>query len=449
MLILILLKKHKKDLIEILVNKIILTFIFIFLASCSLNKNSKLWNEKDKEVIKEKKQTKILVEEKKELNELNAFISLNLSVINYNNKITDNLNNFGSLKYNGSLNKVGKYNFSKLVNFNQFNSEPLILNDGLIIFDKKGTILRYNDNQKITWKNNFYSKSEKKLNPLLTFATNGNNLLVADNISNIFSIDIFTGNLIWSQKSNYPFNSQIKIYKDKFFLIDYKNTLKCFYLKDGKDCWEVQTDESFTVSSSKYSLIIKDNMLVFNNSIGDITAVDILTGLIEWQLPTQKSSIINDAYNFNYSKLVSDGDSIYFSNNKNEFYSIDIKSGAINWINQVSSNLTPIIINDYIFTISDTGYLVNIQKKEGNIIRIKDIYKNYDIKKRKKIKPSGFSIGQNKLYLSNSDGNLMVIDLNSGNLLKVEKVSRNLISKPYIYNGNLFIVKNGSVIQYD
>mgnify|MGYP001165279681 CR=1 FL=1 len=430
-------------------NKIILTFIFIFLASCSLNKNSKLWNEKDKEVIKEKKQTKILVEEKKELNELNAFISLNLSVINYNNKITDNLNNFGSLKYNGSLNKIGKYNFSKLVNFNQFNSEPLILNDGLIIFDKKGTILRYNDNQKITWKNNFYSKSEKKLNPLLTFATNGNNLLVADNISNIFSIDIFTGNLIWSQKSNYPFNSQMKIYKDKFFLIDYKNTLKCFYLKDGKDCWEVQTDESFTVSSSKYSLIIKDNMLVFNNSIGDITAVDILTGLIEWQLPTQKSSIINDAYNFNYSKLVSDGDSIYFSNNKNEFYSIDIKSGAINWINQVSSNLTPIIINDYIFTISNTGYFVTIQKKEGNIIRIKDIYKNYDVKKRKKVEPSGFSIGQKKLYLSNSDGNLMVIDLNSGNLLKVEKVSRNLISKPYIYNGNLFIVKNGSVIQYD
>ena len=430
-------------------NKIILTFIFIFLASCSLNKNSKLWNEKDKEVIKEKKQTKILVEEKKELNELNAFISLNLSVINYNNKITDNLNNFGSLKYNGSLNKIGKYNFSKLVNFNQFNSEPLILNDGLIIFDKKGTILRYNDNQKITWKNNFYSKSEKKLNPLLTFATNGNNLLVADNISNIFSIDIFTGNLIWSQKSNYPFNSQMKIYKDKFFLIDYKNTLKCFYLKDGKDCWEVQTDESFTVSSSKYSLIIKDNMLVFNNSIGDITAVDILTGLIEWQLPTQKSSIINDAYNFNYSKLVSDGDSIYFSNNKNEFYSIDIKSGAINWINQVSSNLTPIIINDYIFTISNTGYFVTIQKKEGNIIRIKDIYKNYDVKKRKKVEPSGFSIGQKKLYLSNSDGNLMVIDLSSGNLLSIEKVARDLISMPYIHNGNLFIVKNGSVIQYD
>jgi len=92
---------------------------------------------------------------------------------------------------------------------------------------------------------------------------------------------------------------------------------------------------------------------------------------------------------------------------------------------------------------------VNIKKKEYNIICLNAICNDYNKKKKKKIKPSGFSIGQNKLYLSNSDGNLMVIDLNSGNLLKVEKVSRNLISKPYIYNGNLFIVKNGSVIQYD
>ena len=430
-------------------NRIILALISIFLIGCSLNENSKLWNEKDKIIKKDTNKKKILVKEKKELKELNASISLNLVVTKYNNKINNNLNNFGALKYSGLLNKIGKYNFSKLDNFNQFNFEPLILNDGVIIFDKKGNILRYNDNQKIVWKNNFYSKSEKKLNPLLTFATDGKNLLVADNISNIFYMDSMTGNLIWSLKSDYPFNSQIKIHKDRFFVVNYKNILKCFYIKDGKDCWEVQTDESFTVSNSKYSLIIKDDILVFNNSIGDITAVDISSGLISWQLPTQKSSIINEAYNFNYSKLVSDGVSIYFSNNKSEFYSIDIKSGTINWINQVSSNLTPIIINDYIFTISNTGYFVTIQKKEGNIIRIKDIYKNYDVKKRKKVEPSGFSIGQKKLYLSNSDGNLMVIDLSSGNLLSIEKVARDLISMPYIHNGNLFIVKNGSVIQYD
>ena len=325
----------------------------------------------------------------------------------------------------------------------------MILEDGLIFFDKKGNILRFNDNQKIIWKKNYYSKTEKKLNPKLSFSIKDKNLIVADNIAKIFLINSISGDLIWSKKSDYPFNSQIKIYKDRFFVIDYKNILRCFYLKDGSECWNVQTEDSFTISNSKYSLIIANNLVIFNNSIGDITAVDLLSGMIKWQLPTQKSIIINETYNFNYSRLVSDGSSIYFSNNKNRFFSIDLSTGTTNWTNEVNSILTPAIISDYIFTVSKDGYLFTIQKKQGNIIRINDLYKNYDLKIRKKLKPIGFSIGQNNLYLSNSDGNLIVVELTSGNILKIEKVSRGLISKPYIYNGDLFIVKNGSITQYD
>ena len=47
-------------------NKILL-FIFIsfLLVNCSLNKNSKLWNEKEKVLNENKNLTKIFVEEKK------------------------------------------------------------------------------------------------------------------------------------------------------------------------------------------------------------------------------------------------------------------------------------------------------------------------------------------------------------------------------------------------
>ena len=427
-------------------------FVFILLlisTGCSFNEDSKLWKKEDKEISKIENKNKVFKEEKKQTRELNPLLKLDLSRVNHNSEINYNLNNFGSLKYSGNLKEIGKYKFPKFDDFNEFNFEPLILNNGLIVFDKKGNILRFNDNQKIIWKNNFYSKTEKKLSPLLTFAKNKKNILVADNISKIFSIEANSGKLIWSKKSDYPFNSQIKTYKDKFFVVDYKNILRCFYINDGSECWNVKTEESFTVSESRYSIIIKDNILIFNNSIGDITAVDILSGLIKWQLPTQKSNITNEAYNFNYSKLVSDGSTIYFSNNKNEFYSVDLNTGIINWISQINSILSPILLDDYIFTVSNTGHLFTIQKKAGNIIRINDIYKDYDSKKRKNLKPTGFMVGQNKLYLSNSDGKLIVVEVNSGKLSEIKKVSRNLISKPYFNNGNLFVIKNGSVIQYD
>ena len=70
-----------------------------------------------------------------------------------------------------------------------------------------------------------------------------------------------SGKLIWSKKSDYPFNSQIKIYKDKFFIVDYKNTLRCFNIKRWFRMLEHKTEKSFTVSKSKYSIVIKDGVL--------------------------------------------------------------------------------------------------------------------------------------------------------------------------------------------
>ncbi len=431
-------------------NKVFVILIFsIFLSNCSLNENSRMWNKKEKIENKNKVLKKIFTEKEVISTEFNPLLKLDLSKNTQNNKIFDPLNNFGSSKYNGQINKINNYKFSKLENFNQFDFEPLILDNGIIIYDKKGTIIRFNDNTNVVWKNNFYSKTEKKINPTLSFAMTDKNLLVADSIAKISSINLQTGNLIWSKKSEYPFNSEIKILKDKFFVVDFKNTLRCFYIKDGTECWNIKNEDSFTVSKSKFSLLIKDNLVIYNNSLGDITAVDISSGLIQWQLPTQKSSIMNETYGFNFSKLVSDGSSIYFSNNKNQFYSVDLKSGTTNWMSEINSILTPIIIRNFIFTVSENGYLFTIQKSEGNIIRINDIYKNFNFKKRERIRPTGLTIGGNNLYLTNSDGNLIVISLSAGSVLKIEKVGRDLISKPLIYNENLFIVKNGSITLYD
>ena len=82
-------------------------------------------------------------------------------------------------------------------------------------------------------------------------------------------------------------------------------------------------------------------------------------------------------------------------------------------------------------------------------MKLNEIKLDSKLKKRKRIKPTGFTIGGNNLYLTNSDGNLIVISLSVGNVLKIEKVGRDLISRPLIYNENLFIVKNGSITQYD
>ena len=429
-------------------NKLIyILIISFFLSNCSLKDKSILWKNNEPETKPNIK--KIFSQEKKKVKEFNKNFNLGLSNIKLNKKVFDNNNNHGSQQYTGELKKTVRYKFSKLNQLNRMDFNPIFLNDGIIFFDKKGSIIRYNKKNKILWKVNHYSKAEKQLNPKLNLILDNENLIIADNISKYYSIDLKTGKLNWIKNNKYPFNSEIKKNKDKIFVIDYKNTLRCFKIIDGSECWKLQTEDSFTLSGIKYSLILNDDMVVFSNSIGDITAVDEQKGLILWQLPTQSSNIVNETYNLKNSKIVSDGNSIYFSNNKNEFYSIDVKTGTTNWTNEINSTITPIIINNLIFTVSEEGYLYVIEKNEGNIIRISNLFTNYKEKIRKNLKPIGFAIGNLNLYLTNSNSDIIVVDLNSGSIVNKKKIGSSLISKPFIYNNSLFVVRNGSIVKYN
>ena len=202
-------------------NRLIILILSLFLLNnCSLNENSKIWKEKEKN-LENKNIEKVFLDKKIITSEFSQELKLDLSKVQSNNKTTDNQNNYGSQTYDGLINKIGNYKFSKLENINQLNFKPIFLNDGLIFFDKKGSIVRYNNTQKVVWKKNYYSKSEKKLKPQLNFLKAGDNLLVVDNIAKYYSVNINSGKLNWSKNNTYPFNSEIKKKNDKIFVFDY------------------------------------------------------------------------------------------------------------------------------------------------------------------------------------------------------------------------------------
>tara|TARA_B100000963_G_scaffold280386_1_gene248839 strand:+ start:662 stop:1963 length:1302 start_codon:yes stop_codon:yes gene_type:complete len=431
------------------VNKILnFLLITILLSGCSLNKNSSFWTSDALEELEEKKFQKIFTDEKALSQELNTNISLNLGSSLTKTILLNNLNNNdGRVNFDGLLKKSSKYKFSKIENFYQF--EPVISfnKNNIIFFDNKGTILKFNERSKLIWKKNYYSKSEKKLNPILQFANDSRFLLVADNIAKYYMLNINTGELVWSKNNTAPFNSQIKIYKDKFFIIDFTNTLRCFSMKNGKELWNFQTETSLIRSQKKLSIVIVKDIIYFNNSLGDISAVDIKSGDLLWQLPTQKSTIYEAAFSLETSDIIADENNLFFSNNNNQFFSIDLNSGSFNWENTVNSNLKPTLVGNYLISVSLEGYLIIIDKITGNIIKVTDVFTKFDPKKRNEILPTGFVVGLKNIYLSTNIGRLLVIDIKSGKTISTLKVDNDKISRPFIMNKNLYLVKDNAIIK--
>jgi len=434
------------------VNKILLLILFyLFFTSCSLDKRSNLWTKNAKIKIEEDLIVKELFkEEKKFSKELNLNVRIRLDSKLSKKSFTNNLtNNNGRVNYNGSLKTVSRFKFSRIDDFKRYEPEIVFDNKNIIFFENKGSILKFNEFSKLVWKKNYYTKQEKKLKPMLNMTNYQNYLIVADNLAKYYAVNSINGNLLWMKTSVAPFNSEIKVYKNNFFVTDLENVLRCYSLTDGKELWHIKTDTSFIKSQKKLSVIIFDEKVYFNNSLGDISAVDINKGKLIWQTPTQNSSVYESSFRLKTSDLIVTNKSIFFSNNNNEYYSIDVKTGAVIWKQKINSSTRSSIANDLIFVVSEEGFLIVLESESGNIIRITNIFDKIKEKKRSKIKPVGFIIGNKNIYLTTNNGRLIIIDISNGKSNLILKIDNEMISRPFIQDENLFIIKDNAIIKLD
>ena len=422
-----------------------LYIVFVFIFGCSLNPNSSFWTKTEK-LKTDQAITKLLFEDvKPNEKEFNPNLKVNLPKINIKN-INYNYNNDGFTSEKIIGNNFSKFKFSKIDNFSGFEPEILVDNQNLFFFDNKGSVIKFDKDSKVEWKKNYYSKSDKRNNPILFLASEKNNLFVADTNANYYLLNKENGNLKWKKKHTSSFNSQIKIKNDKILVVDMENNLRCFSMKNGEILWTVPTQLTIVRSQKKQSLVIVSNLVIFSNSIGDLTAVDLNTGELVWQTPTQALGLAKNITLRN-SDVVSDGNLVFMSSNKNQFVAMNIKTGIIRWKQEINSELRPVVVSNYIVTISNEGLMVLLNKTDGNILRINNILKNIKKKRRENYRPTGFIISDDKVYVSTMNGIIFIINFSDNSLQKVLKLDKEKLQRPVYFNRELYIAKDNSIIR--
>ena len=431
-----------------MIKNIFIILIILILNSCSFDTRSGIWTEEPINLgNEENKEIKVLF--KKEIlneNEFNPNLKLEIKNLNQN-KNKFNGNNFGALEISSSFENISKYSFNRIKYFDHFEPELVFIRNDLIFFDKKGSIIRFDEKSKIKWKVNHYNKKEKKLPPILKIAKVGNNLLITDNLAKLYLLDASNGKLIWKNEHKVFFISQIKVDRDRFYVLDASNIFTCYSLSNGKKIWEFKGETKLINSQQQTSVIINEESVIFNNSKGEIISLDKMSGNLNWLTPTIEYGESLQSFLVKNSDLVLNDDSIYFSNNNNSFFSLDVNLGLVNWKQSINSYLRPVIIDNIVLTISPKGYLYILDKKSGNIIRSTDIFYNLKPRKRDKIQISGFISTKEKIYLSTNNGKIIVVNIRDGNLDLVYRISRSKISKPYVNNSKLYIIKDNGIIK--
>ena len=415
--------------------------LILFLSNCGF---------KDKKVEQNPNAITLFEKSKPIEQELNPTLNIKISTITKGEPfLSSNSNNSGNLDFNSNFENAFSYKFSTIDQF-KFNQPEILFTEdnSLVFFTGKGEIFKISTDFEEYWKVNHYTKKEKKLKPILYFAQSGNDILVLDNLSKVYSIKLETGELNWTIESKVGFNSNAKIIKNSVVAVDFDNVIRAFSVKDGKELWNFDTDNPFIKSQKKLSLVTKGEVVFFINSIGDVTALNANDGSLVWQTPTQSTLIFQDAFTLENSDIIFANDTIYFSNNRNEFFAIDARSGVLKYKQTINSSLRPTVIEDYVFSISKEGFLFVIDDKTGNVLRITNIFKNIENKKNQ-IEPTGFILAQNKVYVSLNNGKLIKLNAVSGNEEGFYKIGKSRINRPNVFDDGMFILKSNAIIKVE
>jgi len=443
---------------------LIFFLIFILLVNCSFDNKTGIWSGSKKEkrriseLEKEQKQTKVVdyIYSSKSVYSKEISLTKKISISNPRKNLSWKMSSLNQQNFLGNIylsgidniflkKKIGKNKFpmSKII------SSPLVFENNIIFSDNNGTIFNINQNGEINWKKNIYKKIYKKVYKNLVFSIYQNNIYVADNIGFIYSIGLNNGKLVWIKNHGIPIKSNIKIYKNKIFLINQDNRILCFNTKNGSKIWDIRSVPSFIkLQNFLSSAISKQGDVIAINSSGDLLKVNANNGKIAWSLNTLESTLAHATDFFKSSEIVIIDDNIIVSS-KSSLFSYNLNTGYTNWKQEVSSIGAPIIDGKNIFILTDNGYFVIIDKDTGIIISSTNILKILK-KKKQETKITGFIMGSGKIYSVTSNGYLIVSSPVSGKVEYFKKIGDHVTSTPIINNGKLYILsRNSSIYGFD
>jgi outer membrane protein assembly factor BamB len=420
--------------------------IIIFFQSCSFDNKTGIWkndnyNTKVDNDLFEDFQTLSSTNENFNkiipLDKNFKFISLNpINNSEWKDIFYDQTNNLKNFKYN-NLNQL-KFKSKKLSKY-ELNKSILFEEKNLIVSNQKGDIIIYSiNNNTIITKFNFYKKKFKKIKKVINFIVDNNIIYISDNIGYLYALDYKKNKIIWAKNYKIPFRSNLKLFNDMLIASDQNNNLSFFNKNTGEVLKIIPTEETTVKNLFVNNLSLNEKSLFFLNTYGSLYSIDLESRRINWFINLNQSLDLNPSNLFFGNQIINNGDKIVVTSNQFT-YVINTNTGSIIYKMNISTQIKPLILNDYLFLIAKNNLIISMDLSTGKILFSYDvneqISKFLNIKKEK-VEFKNIFVANNKIYIILKNSYILNFNIN-GNLENINKLPSKINSQPIFIDSSL------------
>jgi len=276
-------------------------------------------------------------------------------------------------------------------------------------------------------------------------AAEGGKIYAATGFGEVLAVDASSGEILWRQGFGAPFRASPAAVRGLVVAVTRDNRAVALDGATGKLRWRLQAASSDAGILGGASPAIAEQLVILPFTSGELVGVDGNRGRRVWSavLSGGRKGLARSAITDILGDPVVVGPLVVAANQSGRMVAIDGRNGRRVWTRTVGSAAPLWAAGKTIFMISDEAELMRISAGDGRTLWTTQLPAYRDPEDRKdSISYSGPVLVNGRLLLSDSLGNLLSFDAQSGTEQSQTRLEGGSLTGPVVANGTVYVLSD-------
>lgn len=253
----------------------------------------------------------------------------------------------------------------------------------------------------------------------------------ASGFRDVMQLDANTGAVGWRTKTGQPIHGAPTVANGRVYAVALDNTLLSFNAQTGAPGWTYQAlVESARILGASSPAVSGDTVVAAFGS-GELVALRAENGNDLWNEAlsrASRTSALSEIRDIPGRPVIYNGD-VFAVSHSGVFAATDLRTGEARWSLPVIGVTTPLPAGDVVYAVAKDGQVICASRENGQIYWIKNLNEGYKAKKRGGVfgiggqatnRPiwSGPLLARDRLLIVGQTGELVALNAKTGELIK-------------------------------
>ena len=332
-------------------------------------------------------------------------------------------------------------------------ASPVIGDGRLYVMDTNGVVHAFDAaNGGELWTKAFDVKGDKRAVAFGGGASfDSGHLYITTGYGDVAALDAKTGNLIWQVRPAGPLRGSPTIAFNAVFVMTQDNQIVSLDVTNGKELWSESASMTQAGVFGVAAPAAGQGTVIAGYSSGELVAYRYENGRQLWSDALARTSIstqVGALTDVDADPIIDSG-RVYALGQGGRMAGYELVTGQRIWELNLAGISTPAVAGDWIFTLTDEGKLLAIQRETGKVRWLTQLRRWKNPKKKKDpIFWTGPVLAGNKLWVANTEGDVYAVGVADGTApaKPTYHLGSPISLAPVVANGVLYILDDGGRI---